>query len=78
MSHINTPELNRRFFINEVYLKAINTKILSNETKINYLVKNMNNESVISILASYENKIENMQNKLDALEKKLENAVSDE
>ena len=38
----------------------------------------MNNESVISILASYENKIENMQNKLDALEKKLEDAVSDE
>jgi len=71
MSHLNTDELNSKFFQNKVYFKAMATKICNNEKNIYEIIKNQNNESIISILAEYENKIDNLQKKLNSLEEKI-------
>ena len=72
MSHINNVELSSRFWKNELYIKALGTKINTLEQKVKFLLSNSSNDSIISVLAGYDNKMEELQNKINILEKKLE------
>tara|TARA_Y100000590_G_C15634466_1_gene982411 strand:- start:1108 stop:1353 length:246 start_codon:yes stop_codon:yes gene_type:complete len=72
MSHVNAPLLNYKLYSNDIFLKALATKTTNNESKIKYLLKNMNNDSIVSVLAGYENKIELLQKKIEVLEKKFD------
>ena len=71
MSHINNVEVDSKFFRNEIYMKALGTKIINIEKTIKKMIINMNNESIISVLANYENKIEKLEKHNRELEERI-------
>ena len=44
MSHINNVEVDSKFFRNEIFMKALGTKIINIEKTIKKMIVNMNNE----------------------------------